>query len=90
MHAALHDGCTSFSELGVDQAKKPWVHLVLGVEYTDDVAGGEFEGGIECLWLVLRNAVVDDNGDEGGMPCGCFPGDAFGAGIIVADDCDDV
>ena len=66
------------------------MHLVLGVEHADDVARRALQRQVERLRLVLRLGVVDDHPDQLRVARGRLTGDTVRAGVVVADDRDDL
>ena len=64
------------------------MHLVLGVEDTDDVAPAFAQCGVERLRLVLGQVVVHDHPDDARVACRRRTRDKFCLRVVMTDDHD--
>jgi hypothetical protein len=90
LDAALDDVGVVAPEGEVDVAEQLGVDDVLGVEDPDDLAAGVRQRGVEGAGLVLLGVGVDDRAHLVGVLGGEFVGDGGGAGVVVADDQQDL
>jgi hypothetical protein len=82
---ALDDLGSCLVEQPVDAPEKLRMHLVLGVEHTDDVTRAARERAVQRARLVLRPPVVDDDPDTTGVSTDGRAGCLRSLGIVLAD-----